>query len=154
MGNSRYLFEHYESPTHKSLTSESNFLGGGSNFGVVTEFTYQGHHHSGPVYSGTLVFKPDQLEALVETVKKWYKIDGQNPKTLLLLLLGSPPPEFRPTLGAVVFYDGSETEGRHIFKPFFELNPVQDLTNAHSYVEQVCISNKFTNPYPNGFLTL
>ncbi len=114
--------------------------GGGCNFGVITEFTYQGHPHPDPVYSGMLVFKPDQLETLVETVNTWYETEGQNPKTCLFLVIGSPPPEFTPALAAVIFYDGVESEGRRVFKPFFDLNPVADLTNTHPYVQQVCSS--------------
>jgi FAD/FMN-containing dehydrogenase len=112
-------------------------VGGGCNFGVVTEFTYQAYPHPNPVYSGMLIFTPDHLESIIETVNNWYETDGQNPKTAFLLGVVCSPPEFTPTLAAIIFYDGEESEGRRIFKPFFDLNPVADMTNVHPYVQQV-----------------
>jgi hypothetical protein len=111
--------------------------GGGCNFGVVTEFTYQAYPHDYPVYSGMLVFLPHQAQALVDTFNKWEKADGQNPKTANMFVVGVPPPHFQPTYMIMPFFDGPEDEGRRIFKPFFDLGPVADLTKQHPYVEQV-----------------
>lgn len=121
-------------------------VGGGCNFGVVTEFTYQAYPHPHPVYSGLLVFTPHHLEPLVETLNTWFENEGKNPKTAFILALASPPPAFVPTLAAVIFYDGDESEGRAIFKPFFDLGPVADMTDSHPYVVQVpfhCIQGTY-----------
>jgi hypothetical protein len=91
-----------------------------------------------------LAFTPDHLEALVNTYNAWYPTEGQNPKTAFFLACGSPPPMFQPTLAAVIFYDGDEEEGRRIFKPFFDLGPVADMTNSHPYVVQVYFSSLHT----------
>lgn len=111
--------------------------GGGCNFGVVTEFTYQAYHHPHPVYSGLLVFTPDMLESIVETINAWIEGDGKNPKCAFILATACPPPAFTPTFAGLIFYDGDESEGRRVFKPFFDLGPVADLTNTHPYVQQV-----------------
>jgi len=114
------------------------YSGGGCNFGVVTEFTYRAYDHAYPVYSGMLVYTPGHVEAIVDTINKWFPTeDGQNPKTAFFLVVAMPPPHFQPTLVLLIFYDGDETEGRRIFKPFFDISPVADLTREHPYVEMV-----------------
>lgn len=88
-----------------------------------------------------VVYSPDQLELLVDTYNNWLKTpDGKNPKTSWMVTTACPPPHHQPTLAVLPFYDGDETEGRRIFKPFFDINPVADLTHAQSYVEQVFTS--------------
>ena len=105
---------------------------------MVTEFTYQAYPHAYPVYSGMIVYTPDHLQAVVETFNKWFDTeDGKNPKAAFFVATAQPPPHFKPTLVVIVFYDGDETEGRRIFKPFFDINPVADLTHSQPYVEQV-----------------
>lgn len=89
-----------------------------------------------------LAFTPNHLEAIVNTFNTWYPAEGQNPKTCFSLACGSPPPMFQPTLACVIFYDGDEEEGRRIFKPFFDLGPVADMTNSHPYVVQVLPCHK------------
>src|ERR1700738_1338923 len=111
--------------------------GGGVNFGIVTEFTYQAYPQ-GQVYSGFLIYTPSHLEAIVDAFNGWiHTSDGQNPKTALAIGIAQPPPTFTTTLLISIFYDGDEAEGRRIFKPFFDLNPIVDLTKTRSYVEQV-----------------
>jgi hypothetical protein len=113
-------------------------IGGGVNFGIVTEFTYQAYPHPQSVYSGMLIYTPDHIEALVKTYNEWSKTaDGLNPKTTFFIATVQAPPMFTPALAALPFYDGDEVEGRRIFKPFFDINPVADLTNSHPYVAQV-----------------
>jgi len=104
---------------------------------VVTEFTYQAYPHPNPVYSGLLVFTPDKLEALVGAFNIWLAESGENPKTSCFIAVGQPPPVFAPMFIVVIFHDGSEEEGRGIFKPFFDLGPVVDMTASRPYVEQV-----------------
>lgn len=79
------------------------------------------------------------LEALVDTLNVWWPNEGQNPKCAFVLAVGSPPPAFQPTLMTVIFYDGPEDEGRQLFKKFFDLGPVADMTNSHPYVMQVIL---------------
>ena len=110
---------------------------------MVTEFTYQAYPHAFPVYAGLIIYTPDHLEAIVETFNKWYDTDdGKNPKAAFFLGTAQPPPDFQPGLILIVFYDGDEIEGRRLFKPFFDLNPVADLTRSIPYVELVISSMK------------
>lgn len=119
------------------LYKSSSYLGGGGNFGVVTEFVYKAYPHEYPVYSGLLVYTTDQLETFVDTFNRWFESpNGRNPKTALFIAISRPPPRYAPAIAALPFYDGPEEEGRHIFKPFFDIFPVTDLTGELPYVEQ------------------
>ena len=85
-----------------------------------------------------VIYTPDHLESIVNTFNTWFPSeDGQNPKACFFLGCVRTPQEFAPALVAVVFYDGYEAEGRRIFKPFLDLNPIVDLTCERPYVEQV-----------------
>jgi hypothetical protein len=93
-----------------------------------------------------IIYTPDHLEALVETFNKWFDTeDGKNPKAAFFLGTGLPPPHFMPAIIVAVFYDGEETEGRRIFKPFFDINPVADLTHPLPYVELVMSERNVPN---------
>ena len=46
--------------------------GGGSNFGVVTEFVYKLHDQKNPVFGGLVIFAPDKLEALAKILIDWW----------------------------------------------------------------------------------
>jgi hypothetical protein len=110
--------------------------GAGSNFGVVTEFTFQGHPHPGTVYSGLLIYDASQIVDLVEAWGKWVET-GWGPKTAGMIMVGCPPGSAELGVVANLFYDGPEEEGRKLFKPFFDANPRMDLTQVRPYVEQV-----------------
>lgn len=51
--------------------------GGGSNFGVVTEFVFKLHPQRSTVYSGILIFAPSSLEKLVAVTSEWWKNAGE-----------------------------------------------------------------------------
>jgi len=125
----------FEVPVCSQL--ELKTTGGGGNFGVVTEFTYQAYPHPNPIYSGLLVFPPPHLEAIVQAHNTWMTGGGQDPKTACTLVIGQDPPTFVPMIVVIIFYDGPEEEGRANFKPFFDVGPVADMTGPRPYVEQV-----------------
>lgn len=93
-----------------------------------------------------VIYTPDHLEAIVESFNRWLDTeDSKNPKVAFFLATAQPPPHFKPAFAAVVFYDGDETEGRRIFKPFFDINPVADLTHPLPYVELVMSERNIPN---------
>ena len=47
--------------------------GGGSNFGVVTEFVLKLHPQRRTVFCGMVIFSPDQLEALLDVTQAWWE---------------------------------------------------------------------------------
>ena len=46
--------------------------GGGSNFGIVTEFVYQLHTQRRTIFAGVAVFIPPQVKPLIEATKQWW----------------------------------------------------------------------------------
>jgi FAD/FMN-containing dehydrogenase len=46
--------------------------GGGSNFGVCTEFVFRLHPQRRTVFAGMIVFTPDVLDALMEVLIQWW----------------------------------------------------------------------------------
>ncbi|KAG6918724.1 hypothetical protein DXG01_012209 [Tephrocybe rancida] len=106
--------------------------GGGSNFGVVTEFVYQLHPQRAIVYAGVLVFPHTSLEKVVEAVSNWWATCGEKEGLLQLTTMG---PDGKPAVLIVLFYNGSEAEGRANFKAFHDLGPLQDTTKEIPYEE-------------------
>jgi FAD/FMN-containing dehydrogenase len=132
--------------------------GGGSNFGVVTEFTYKIHEHKGDIFlyvpfpkenprliqcSGILAFSADktkELLALVETMRK--DIDSADGKLVWMLALARFPgqPKFHPLV--LLFYDGPEEGGKKFLAPVLALEPFMNQTTMKPYT-------KVTDPMPS-----
>ncbi|KAI0048427.1 FAD-binding domain-containing protein [Auriscalpium vulgare] len=108
--------------------------GGGSNFGVVTEFVFQLHAQSTMVFAGILVLAPPAMEDVMHIVETKYD-EGMSEKETahVVVALG---PGGQPCIMLLLFYNGTEEEGRDNFKPFFELKPiVADMCRAMPYDE-------------------
>ncbi|KAF5378484.1 hypothetical protein D9615_007137 [Tricholomella constricta] len=113
--------------------------GGGSNFGVVTEFVLRLHPQRATIYSGMLIFPPPALQKLVEATAEWWEKAGENEALIKMMTLA---PDGKPAIILFPFYNGTEAEGRANFKSFFDIGPVADLTKEMPYEEL----NALTNP--------
>ncbi|KAI0059702.1 FAD-binding domain-containing protein [Artomyces pyxidatus] len=96
--------------------------GGGSNFGVVTEFVFRLYPHSGNVFSGLLFLKLDALESVVRVIEKKWEA-GMSEKEAYHLVI-TRTPEGTPCIVLILFFDGTESEGRSNFEGFFGLGPL------------------------------
>ncbi|KAI0061839.1 FAD-binding domain-containing protein [Artomyces pyxidatus] len=96
--------------------------GGGSNFGVVTEFVYRLHPHPGNVFAGMLILAPPALEAVMRIVEKRWEA-GLSPKETYHVAITTGPGGM-PCIVIILFWDGTEAEGRESFKEFFGLGPL------------------------------
>ncbi|KZM20511.1 uncharacterized protein EKO05_0004522 [Ascochyta rabiei] len=105
--------------------------GAGQNFGVVTNFTFQGYDQPNPVFAGPLVFPPTALPQIVEFMNKFHETnDGRQ---ALLVAFSSPPPQNAPVILTQLFHNGTEAEGKEIFAELFALNPLANMSGMVPY---------------------
>ncbi|KAL2862526.1 FAD-binding oxidoreductase [Aspergillus lucknowensis] len=109
--------------------------GGGSNFGVVTEFVYR-VHHQGDVFFGPLIFPPDKTRAFLELAEPMLKtIESTKGKLTIFCAFAKGPemPKVHPV--ALIFYDGPEEEAKQHIAPLLELGPVRDMTSMRKFAD-------------------
>lgn len=111
--------------------------GGGCNFGVVTEFVLRLHPQRRTVFAGSLTFAGDRLRAITEGTRVWFP--AASPKEGALMMPTCLPdgtvsatpmvePSFnqinqklQPVVVVYIFYNGSEEEGRVVFKWLYDI---------------------------------
>ncbi|KAF3906134.1 hypothetical protein ABW20_dc0100200 [Dactylellina cionopaga] len=98
--------------------------GGGSNFGLVTEFTYKLHEAAHEVFYGFFMFTPDKIEkafSLMNTIHQDYILqsNGKFAVTGFFSIMGG-----HPMPGFLVYYDGPEEKAKKYVQPFYDLGPM------------------------------
>ena len=70
--------------------------GGGSNFGVVTEFIFKLHPQRRTIYAGPLVFPVEKCTAISEFIDDWWSKAKENEGIMLVILrpLDGPVSDF------------------------------------------------------------
>ncbi|UKZ81241.1 hypothetical protein TrVFT333_009013 [Trichoderma virens FT-333] len=105
--------------------------GAGHNFGVTVEFTLQGHDQTNEVYAGGVVFTPDKLIAIIDTLNA--KMKSPDPKAGIILVFASPPTMPGPVVVANVFYNGDQAAAEECFDSLFKLGPVVNTAKMMPY---------------------
>ncbi|TDL29770.1 FAD-binding domain-containing protein [Rickenella mellea] len=127
--------------------------GGGSNFGVCTEFIFQLHEQRRTVFSGPMIFPPPAIEEFMKVTQEWWK-NGPSDKEAMIHGL-SRGPDGNPVIIAIPFFNGSEAEGRAKFKAFFALKPIMDMCREIPYEElnsMLHTQNTFATPGRNAYM--
>ncbi|KAH9955083.1 hypothetical protein BC827DRAFT_908382 [Russula dissimulans] len=99
--------------------------GGGSNFGVCTEFVLRLHPQRRTVFAGILIFPGNVLDDLLKVLRQWWATIKDNEAIHQIL---ARDPAGNDCIILFIFYNGSEEEGRKNFQRFFDLKPVVDRT--------------------------
>ncbi|TFK28966.1 FAD binding domain-containing protein [Coprinopsis marcescibilis] len=112
--------------------------GGGSNFGVVTEFVFQLYPQRRTVFAGLVLYGADKAEQITELTKTWlYKRTADE-----CMIQTATARNGVPVLAIFFFYNGSEAEGREAYKAFFDIEHIFNGAKEIPY-EQL---NSMQNP--------
>ncbi|KAI0074365.1 FAD binding domain-containing protein [Panus rudis PR-1116 ss-1] len=125
--------------------------GGGSNFGVVTEFVLKAHPQRRTVFAGALVFTPDKLEEVADAADKWWETATED-ESIMTIFTSNFPPVKKPAIIVPLFYNGSEEEGRAKFRVFYDIGPVVALANEVPYEEVNGMQNPLADPGFNYYM--
>ncbi|TCD60114.1 hypothetical protein EIP91_010702 [Steccherinum ochraceum] len=124
--------------------------GGGSNFGVVTEFIFRLHPHPRKVFAGIVMFTPDKLQPLTKALDAWWA--NIKPQEAIYTVFGRAPPNHDPMILALVVYHGTEAEGRASFKPILDVGVAVDMATEIPYENLNGILNAFSDHGANYFM--
>jgi FAD/FMN-containing dehydrogenase len=102
--------------------------GAGAAFGVATKFVYQAHDQKNDVWGGMLIFPPTMVAEVVAFANT--VVQPPEGDKLIVVVYGAPPPAFQPMVMTIVFYNGSEAEGRKFYEPLLSLGPLADMTTV------------------------
>ncbi|KAH9969342.1 hypothetical protein BJV74DRAFT_983511 [Russula compacta] len=97
--------------------------GGGSNFGICTEFVLRLHPQRRTVFAGKVIFPGSVLDDLMRVLSEWWTTVKDHEG--MLQIFGRDPAGDDCVI-LVLFYNGSEEEGRKNFQRFYDLKPVFD----------------------------
>jgi len=93
--------------------------GSGCNLGVVTEFVLRLHPQRRTVFGGILAYPPPLNPRVAAAAAKFWESGLSEQATIGLAHTADPAGN--PLVLSVLFWNGSEEEGRAHFKPFFDL---------------------------------
>jgi len=105
--------------------------GGGSNFGVVTEFVFRLFPQRRTIFAGPLVYSADKVAQVVEATSKWWASVGPDEGSIQAATTDKGVPVYV----CIIFFNGSEAEGRERFKAFYDIGPMVDGAKDRPYEE-------------------
>jgi len=103
--------------------------GGGSNFGVVTEFVFKLHPQRAKVFAGTVIYPSDKCEPIGAWLDKWWPTAKPEEGVMVGMtrMLGNS------VIVVILFFNGSEEEGRKRYKGLLDVGPWIDGAREMPY---------------------
>jgi FAD/FMN-containing dehydrogenase len=131
--------------------------GGGGNFGIVTEFTYQ-LHLVGPNIFGGAIFHPlANARELLQFYRTWVSTLPDEMTTMVAFLTAPPAPfvpshlQGTPMIAIALCHIGAMEQGAELAKPLLEFEPAAiDLLGPHPYIG---LQGMFDASAPKGILS-
>lgn len=106
--------------------------GAGQCFGVATSFTLRAYEQK-DVYTGFVILPLTAVSAVVDFIN--FMHDQQDPNSSMLFGPSCAPPNNEPVIMSIIFYNGTEEEGKSFYRPLLD----------------VCVANMATVvPYPQA----
>ncbi|KAH8676110.1 hypothetical protein BX600DRAFT_546804 [Xylariales sp. PMI_506] len=105
--------------------------GAGQSFGVATSFTLQAFDQK-DIYTGFVIYPVEALPKLVDFTN--FMHEQQDPKSSLLWGPTFAPPNNAPAIMSIVFYNGTEEEGKAFYKPLLDI-AIADMASVKPFVE-------------------
>jgi FAD/FMN-containing dehydrogenase len=128
--------------------------GGGGNFGVVTEFTFD-LHPLGPVMLGGMLLYPGFMAK--DVLRNWRDFILAAPREVGggVALITAPPEEFvpeaargMPAVGVIITYAGDPDEGARVVEPLTSFGP--PAANLVQPMPYVAVQQLLDAPNPKG----
>jgi hypothetical protein len=114
--------------------------GAGYNFGVVVEFTFRAYEQKTSVYAGIVAFTPDKVEHVV-SILNGLLLEKPDPRSGAITIFAQPPGAPVPMVNVLVFYNGTEEEGRARFADLLALGPVANMISMIPYSQLNALQN-------------
>ncbi|KAH9177610.1 FAD-binding domain-containing protein [Lactarius sanguifluus] len=128
--------------------------GAGCNFGVVTEFVLRLHPQRRTVFAGITVYPPPAVPKVTSVVADFWNAGLTSKESIFY---AQSTDAGNPLTIVILFWNGSEEEGRAHFKPFFDIGPVMDTCKEIPYEELNTMQNSRVvhgkNYYMKGVFT-
>jgi hypothetical protein len=119
--------------------------GAGPNVAVVIEFKFQAYPQPNLVWSGLRIHASSEVSKVVEALNEAL-VHPQGRAAAQCILCLSPEDERTPTVTTILFFNGSEEEGRTHFAQLLEVECIKDKTEMRPYKETIGIWDKLAPP--------
>ncbi|KAJ5932766.1 FAD binding oxidoreductase [Penicillium verrucosum] len=108
--------------------------GAGQNFGVVTEFVFQGYDQANEVYAGMLSWNPDRLPQIIDFVNGFEEPSNTGDQGIFFGFCGT-------SIVAAIFYNGPRSRAERYFAPILSIESISNSCGMMPYCELNSIQN-------------